>query len=134
MKGFTLIEVVAIAVVVGLLAALGIPSFSSYLQRQQLNATAEAVASDLRRAQQRARNGGVAVPVAFNSDSYTIGDTTTALPMGVMASPEAIAYNSRGFPDPDAIPFQVRLQAGELSRCIDLNTLIGSIQIGDCGP
>jgi len=54
-KGFTLLELIIIAIMVGVLAALAIPSFLGYLSRQRLNTAQQQVLQEMRRAQSEAR-------------------------------------------------------------------------------
>ena len=54
-NGFTLLEIIAISVMVGILAAVATPSFFGYLNRQRLNAVQQQILDELRRAQSEAR-------------------------------------------------------------------------------
>ncbi|MEO0949255.1 MAG: hypothetical protein AAFY11_14155 [Cyanobacteria bacterium J06641_5] len=54
-EGFTLLELIVISVMVGILAALAIPSFFGYLNRQELNAAQQELLQGMRRAQSEAR-------------------------------------------------------------------------------
>lgn len=53
-QGFNLIEILVILAIVGILAAIGIPSLAAMHNRQKLNNAVEIVVATLREAQQRA--------------------------------------------------------------------------------
>ena len=86
--GFTIIELMVTVAVVAVLLGVGVPSFASMIERQQLSGAAETFASDLRRARSDAiaRGPGGSVTVTMNVDagagtwSYSItnsGDAPT---------------------------------------------------------
>lgn len=55
--GFTLLETLSVVSIVGILAAIGIPSLAAMHNRQKLNNAVEIVVASLREAQQRAIEG-----------------------------------------------------------------------------
>ena len=56
-KGYSIIELLIVVVIMGFLAALVIPSFSNFQQDQDLKLTAEEMASNIRLAQSRSLSG-----------------------------------------------------------------------------
>ena len=72
--GFTLVELVIVMVIIGVVGAIALPRFSQATARQQLDAAAERLVSDLELAKTRARASSQTVTVAFNrsAESYTI--------------------------------------------------------------
>lgn len=70
-SGFTLIELMVVIAVVSILLTVGVPSFASLIERQQLSGAAQTFASDLRRAKSDAiaKGSGGSVTVTLASDS-----------------------------------------------------------------
>lgn len=66
-KGFSLMEMVIVAVVIGLMAALAVPSFLNYTSKLQAKSTARDVVSVLRLARSRAIAERVQYGVYFNA-------------------------------------------------------------------
>jgi type II secretion system protein H len=62
-QGFTLVEMLIVSIIVGVMAAIAIPSWMAFLQRQQLNQMATEVSMILRKAQHLAKK---------NNQSYII--------------------------------------------------------------
>lgn len=85
-SGFTIIELMVAIAVVAILLTVGVPSFASLIERQQLSGAAQTFASDLRRAKSDAiaRGPGGSVTVTLASDSsagtwsYAITNSGTA--------------------------------------------------------
>lgn len=73
-RGFTLVELILVLVIMGVLAAIAVPRFSQATARQQLEAAADRVVADLNRASTRARAASQTTTVLFNlsSDQYGI--------------------------------------------------------------
>lgn len=56
-RGYTLLELGVVLAVVGVLLALGVPSFADFLARQQLRSAGEQLAQDLRHAREASVRG-----------------------------------------------------------------------------
>ncbi len=76
--GFTLVELVAVTLVVSILAAVAIPRLSSSLSTRRLQAAANRVMSDLELARTAAKDLGKSVQVQFSTggSSYTIPEVS----------------------------------------------------------
>jgi prepilin-type N-terminal cleavage/methylation domain-containing protein len=65
--GFTLLEVLVIALIVGILSAIAAPSWLAFINRQRVRTVNDRVLQSLRRAQSEAkRNVSAIVTVTFN--------------------------------------------------------------------
>ena len=69
--GFTVVELMVAVTIVAILLAVGVPSFASLIERQQLSGAAQTFASDLRRAKSDAiaLGPGGSVTVTLSADS-----------------------------------------------------------------
>jgi len=68
-KGFTIIELVIVIVILGLLATLVFPSAADIINNHRLESTAKEIVSDLRIAQQKAISKEAAYRVIMNDES-----------------------------------------------------------------
>ncbi len=105
-KGFTLIEMVTVIIIVGILAVVTIPRFlapSNFESR----ATADTLISSLRQAQQLAMSKATTANVSVTTDntnkririSYTEGGVQTidvSIPSNVSITPDTIAFLKNG--------------------------------------
>lgn len=71
--GFTLVELVLVLIIVGVIGAIAMPRFAQASARQQLDAAANRVASDLEKARATARQTSNYAVITFepNQDRYT---------------------------------------------------------------
>lgn len=90
-QGFTLPEVMMVIVIMGILAAIAIPSWRSVVEGRQVDSATNQLASDLRLAHTKATNRLTNYQVVFTdgSSSYQFGPAgspvTRTLPDGVIA-------------------------------------------------
>jgi prepilin-type N-terminal cleavage/methylation domain-containing protein len=70
-KGFTLLELLTVGAILGLLAAVTVPSLRSYTQSTGLRSLSDQLAGDLWYARQRAIATSVPYSVAFDPDANT---------------------------------------------------------------
>ncbi len=66
-KGFTLMEMVVVAVVIGVMAALAVPSFLNYTSKLQAKSTARDIISTLRMARSKAISERVKYGIFFDA-------------------------------------------------------------------
>jgi prepilin-type N-terminal cleavage/methylation domain-containing protein len=76
-RGFSLIELMIVLVVLGLIVGYSIPSFHRFSSTLQLRGAGENIAGQLRLAREKAIATGVAQPVNFRTGSLGSGYRTT---------------------------------------------------------
>lgn len=67
-RGFTLLEVLVVIVMVGIFSAIAAPSWLSFVNRQQLNKANDTVLAALREAQREAKNRKLSYNISFRTD------------------------------------------------------------------
>lgn len=77
-KGFTLIEIMIVIVIIGILSTIAVPSYQHFMARQRLNGAARMVMSDLMSARMQAvsKNNEFRILFVNNSPTYRILDDT----------------------------------------------------------
>lgn len=63
--GFTLLEVLAVTIILGILVAVAAPGWFNFLQRQRLNAAQDEIVRALQQAQQKAKQESTSWQVSF---------------------------------------------------------------------
>lgn len=86
-NGFTLVEVLVVVTILMIISATVLPTFSSYIQKQNLNQSVENLLSDIRSMENKAISGvpnanGVSAPywgiyMPAGSNTYTVFSTLT---------------------------------------------------------
>lgn len=73
-KGFTLVEIMIVLAIMGIMAAIAMPNYRTYMAQRRLNGAVRQVYGDLMAARQRAISENRTIGVVFGSDNhgYTI--------------------------------------------------------------
>ncbi|QLE57201.1 type II secretion system protein [Nostoc sp. TCL26-01] len=67
--GFSMIEIIAVVLMIGILAAIALPSWSAFINRQRVNKTNDAVLAAIQDAQRQAKQKKLAYSVSFKVES-----------------------------------------------------------------
>ena len=104
-SGWTLIEMAAVSVVVGIMAAMSFPSMAGMMARNDLKGNTQSVKSALQEAQRTAIKRG-------QSCTVTIASNLSALPVGCISSTPNLATNTTistvGYGSPATIAFSYK--------------------------
>jgi len=92
-RGFTLIEVAIALVIVGILAATGIPSFIAWLQNAQVRTAAENIRSGLQKARSEAIRRNTLVEFTLDNPSATGGTGWTITAPNAPEAEQTIEVN-----------------------------------------
>lgn len=76
-RGFNLVELMVVIGVFGLLVAIGVPGFSSYVRSNRLSTSASRLAADLQMARSTAIANGRVIRFAASGGGYTITDVAS---------------------------------------------------------
>ena len=149
-RGFSLVELVVVLMVIGLWAAIALPRFGDSIARHRVDAAARRIANDLERARDEARALSTSRTVTFDLDehSYTLSDLTdpdhSGLEYKVMLAREPyngrllsasfgsepfaqqVTFDGFGLPDLDGV---ISVSVGNLNRLVLVEAATGRVSI-----
>ena len=73
-RGFTLVEIMVLVGIVGLMAAIAVPSFNGYMRANRIDVTVDQIASDVALARSIAVSEGRVMRFIGEADGYVISD------------------------------------------------------------
>lgn len=102
--GFTLIEMAVTLLIIGLIAAIGIPAYRGFGQTHRMRAAAESVAGQIRAARERAMATGTDQILCFELEARPAGDPVQAGTFGPPWSlPRGVVYDESAADDLDSL-------------------------------
>lgn len=143
-SGFTMVELIIIIVIVGILAAIAVPNFISYLPNYRLKGAISTLRGDLYNAKILAIKRGVQYKVAFTTGGYQIQRGTNSSGTFSLAQTELTRNFNDDYPgvtvdtsattDPvfsprgTASPVTITLQNGQKTKKITIS-ISGRIKV-----
>jgi len=141
--GFTMIEVIAVLVILGTISALAMAKVSSVIAQSNLDSEADVIKGHLRYAQALSMNSTVNWYITFSGGSYTIftnpgstvdlpgtGSATGTLPTGMTITSGTVSFDSWGTPYTDTLATSLQT-GGPRSITLSLGGNTVTIQIWD---
>ncbi|MCT7970461.1 pilus assembly FimT family protein [Laspinema olomoucense] len=141
-QGFTLLEVLVVVFMVGILAAIGGPSWLSMLNNTRLNKAQDAIAVAIGDAQRQARqskssrkvtiqqasSGGI-VQWAIHTEPTPPTEGQKIEQDGLIIDPSSwtITFDPKGYTD-DTGTMLISLQNGGTQKCVIVKTLLGTVR------
>jgi type IV fimbrial biogenesis protein FimT len=132
-RGFTLPEVLIVVAVLGVLLAVGIPSFAQFMRDQRVKTVSFELFSTLLHARSEAVLRNSTVTVAPVSSAWTNGWTVTdasgtvlrtmdAVPNVAITGPTSVVYRGSGRLTAASAPFQLTASGANVTtRCISID-------------
>jgi MSHA pilin protein MshC len=141
--GFTMIEVIAVLVILGIISAVAIAKVSSVIAQSNLDSEADVIKGHLRYAQALSMNNTVNWGITFSSGSYNIftnpsttvelpgtGSATATLPSGMTITSGTVSFDSWGTPYTDTLATSLQM-GGPRSFTLSLGGNSVTIEIWD---
>jgi len=122
-RGYSIIELLIVVVIMGLLAAIVIPSFSNFQQNQDLKLSAEEMASNIRLAQSRSLSGSKGTTCAATDK---LMGWYFAVQSGVLQNTYSIAGACKSSSN-TITPFNLELKNTKNSKVVINNVKIDSV-------
>lgn len=144
-KGFTLIEILAVTIIIGVIAAIAAPNFVKLLTRNQVNQDITAIEGALREAQKRATRNSRNCTISINAAARTIannGANDTCLlttrninnNFTLNTNRNTITFSGKGnitlAPTP-VIVLSTPNATLDIPRCVVIETSLGSMRNGN---
>jgi prepilin-type N-terminal cleavage/methylation domain-containing protein len=141
-SGFTLLETLIVLAIIGIVAAIGIPSFLAMYQRQQLDQAVGIVVSALQEAQQRAIERNHSCSVTFdarqakilaNGSDQCLVTGDRLLPTGIIlahSGSSSINYGAKGNTTDNRTIFLNNSNSPTPPKCVVVSAPIGILRQG----
>lgn len=143
--GYTLIEVAVVVVIVGILAAIAVPSWLQFLNSRRIGAVTSDLIQTLKQAQQQAIQERQSIEVQVSSvtlptvtvDSNAIQlATSSGIRPGMIEmnanSPQALVFDYQGMVRDEKVPLPykitVKVPGSDRKQCVIVSSLIGSMK------
>lgn len=92
-RGFSLVELLIAIVIIGILLALGVPSFKTYMANQKIRSTAETFMAGIQRARGEAVAQNVRVQILLTNDNFLADASATPPTPNFTPTPSATGKN-----------------------------------------
>jgi len=135
-RGFTLVEMVVTAIILGVLAAVSVPNLLGMYNRQRANATLEKVEGAIKEAQRLAVRNGRSCTININNSERSIsgGCLLSSRKFGdyitLNSDRNTVSFTAKGT-SPNAATIRVGSEYTNIDRCLVITTGIGLIRTGD---
>lgn len=145
-SGFTLIEMLATIVVIGIIAAIAAPNFLGLLNRNRVNEAARQVEGALREAQRQALRRGKQCSININETNKIISNPTTNgcllssrnlnNSIQLDSSRTTITFSGKGNitidgSNPTPVLVVSMSNGTDLQRCVVLDNVLASLRTGE---
>lgn len=136
-RGFSLVEMMVVIGLLGLVAAIAVPSFNGYLRANEVDTIADRMTSDMALARSLSVAQGRVIRLVADTDGYQIVDPTTIAVIrerdfeGAVTLDVAVSVNFYPWGAADAVT--MNLSNGTAARDV-LVLPTGMSEVQTCGP